>query len=139
VLAIDNDPDGIARLLQRPEAKGCDRLETRVASFTDETWSNVTLVVSLLALPYCPPDRFADVWSKICQSLVPGGYLVTQLFGDRHEWAKWSFVSHSSRVEVDALLQEFDVIELEEVETPARGADGSTITAHFFNIIARKK
>ena len=137
VLAIDNTAEGIKRLLANSQAKGNKSLETRVASFANETWSGANLVVALLALPYCPPADFPQVWKTICNSLVPGGYVCVQFFGDQHQWAQQSFITSFTKQQVIDLFDDYSFRKFEERQTTGTGADGSTVTVHDFNIIAK--
>jgi tellurite methyltransferase len=138
VLAIDFSADGIASLLARPEATTFkNSLETRVASFADTAWSDATMVVSLLALPYCPPAQFDSVWEAMSSSLKTGGYFVGQLFG-RGQYADASYITHLTRAQVDELLLGFTVIKLEEVDREVTH-EGETMRYHYFDIIAKRK
>ena len=84
VVAIDGEPEAIARLRARVGDQG-HRLVTTVARFEEARWPEAALVNSSFALPFCPPESFDDVWSRIRASLVPGARFSGQLFGDRLE------------------------------------------------------
>jgi tellurite methyltransferase len=152
VLAIDSEPAGIDRLMQRisdsPEA--ARRLETRVARFEDASWPAADLVNSSFALPFCPPDVFPGVWARITDSLVHGGRFCGQLFGERDEWAmressfarEWGSppgMSFHSREEALALLGDFDVEHFDEVDEDGVTAVGDAKHWHLFHIVARKR
>jgi tellurite methyltransferase len=149
VLAIDSDPEGIARLLRRSDLDGdsASRLETQVASFEDAVWPDADLVSSSFALPFCPPDQFGAVWRRIIASLRTGGRFCGQLFGDRDEWARrpssraWASppaMTFNSRAEVEVLLRELDVERFDEVDTDGTTAVGESKHWHVFHVVARK-
>lgn len=135
VLAIDYSQAGVDALLQRPEATQYkDKLETRVASFSDTSWSDATLVAALLALPYGPADSFDAVWQAIRASLLPGGYFVGQLFGPNH-YKGMNHIVRRTRSEVEAMLAGMEVIHLEELSLE-QTHEGETVYYNYFEIIA---
>lgn len=135
VLAIDYSQAGVDALLQRPEAKQYqDNLETRVASFSDTSWSNATLVAALLSLPYGPAENFDAVWQAIRASLLPGGYFVGQLFGPNH-YKGMNHIVRRTRSEVEAMLAGMEVIHLEELSLE-QTHEGETVYYNYFEIIA---
>ena len=151
VLAIDSEPAGVDRLVQRVAGCGdtASRLETRVARFEDASWPMSDLVNSSYALPFCPPDSFMAVWDRIIASLVPGGRFCGQLFGDRDEWATpstasardWSSppgMSFHSKEDVRLLLGDLDIEHLDEVDEDGTTAVGDAKHWHLFHIVARK-
>jgi SAM-dependent methyltransferase len=137
VLAIDFSQVGIETLLARPEAvQHKDKLETRVSSFGDTSWSDATLVAALLSLPYGPSATFDSVWQAVVSSLVPGGYFVGQLFGPDH-YKGMDHIVRRSRSEVDNMLAALEVLHLAEISQVIEH-EGEKTYYHFFEIIARK-
>lgn len=135
VLAIDYSQAGVDALLQRPEATQYkDNLETRVASFSDTSWSDATLVAALLSLPYGPAESFDAVWQAIRASLRPGGYFVGQLFGPNH-YKGMNHIVRRNRSEVEAMLAGMEVIHLEELSLE-QTHEGETVYYNYFEIIA---
>jgi membrane dipeptidase len=137
VVAIDGEPDAIDRLRASAGDTG-GRLQTQVARFEDARWPECDLVNASFALPFCPPDRFDELWSRIVESIRPGGRFSGQLFGDRDEWAG-SGITVQTRAQLDELLRPFEVERLEEVDE-----DGSTVTGqrkhwHLYHVVARKR
>ena len=45
------------------------------------------LLYSAYVLSYLAPDAFDRLWSAARERLRPGGFVVVNLFGDRHAWA----------------------------------------------------
>ena len=149
VLAIDAQSEALELLREREEARSAgERLQTEVASFVDATWPEADLVTSSFSLPFCPPDRFPDMWARIVASLRPGGRVCGQLFGDRDEWATregreqgWSSptpMTFHTREEVEQLLDGLDVEELNEVDEDGATAIGDRKHWHLFHVVARK-
>lgn len=138
VLAIDSEPDAIARLIARPEATDSDRLETMVCTFEEADWPETALVNASYALPFCPRDAFPGVWERIVASLPPGGRFCGQLFGDRDKWASDPTLTTLRREVVERLLEPFVTERLEEIEEDGQTALGAPKRWHLFHVVARK-
>ncbi|WP_371322010.1 class I SAM-dependent methyltransferase [Thermoleptolyngbya sichuanensis] len=139
VLAIDGDPEAIARLRQRDD---CDRtyLETRVQRFENLTLPPaVSLINASFCLPFCLPQHFAYLWEEIVVALSPGGRFCGQLFGDQDSWAAYADLTHHSRIEINQLLEPFTVEWLEEENHPGKTALGEDKHWHIFHIVAQKQ
>jgi hypothetical protein len=107
-------------------------------------------VNSSFALPFCPPDRFGEVWARIVTSLAPRGRFCGQLFGDHDEWASpsrastrdWESppaISFHAREEVLALLAGFDIEHLDEIEEDGTTVVGDPKHWHLFHVVARRR
>jgi SAM-dependent methyltransferase len=138
VLSIDSHPEGISRLLSRPDLQHADHLETRLAPFQEASWPDADLVNASFSLPFCPPSFFPIVWDRIVRSLRRGGRFAGQLFGDKDEWATIPKYTHHTRIEVEALLEPFEIERFEEVEQDGQTALGQQKHWHLFHIVARK-
>jgi SAM-dependent methyltransferase len=139
VLGIDGNPDAIARLRSRPDIAP-ERLETQVTRFEEVILPReVDLVNASFSLPFCPPEYFSDLWSKIVSSLRSGGRFCGQLFGDRDSWAIYTSINHHTREQVEVLLQPFDVEVFEEEDHPGKTALGEHKHWHIFQIVARTR
>lgn len=139
VLAIDGEAEAIARLRQRCD---CDRtyLETRVQRFENLTLPpDISLINASFCLPFCPPERFLDLWEEIVATLALGGRFCGQLFGDQDSWASYENLTHHSRDQVELLLLPFVVELLEEENHAGKTALGEEKHWHIFNIVARKR
>jgi SAM-dependent methyltransferase len=140
VLAIDAEPDAIAELRQRPEARDAGgRLETSVARFEAIDLPRADLVNSSFALPLCTPDQFPALWARIRAALNPGARIACQLLGPRDSWARRepAPVNHD-RAAVHALLAGLGVEMLEEEETDSVTPRGQQKHWHIFHVVARK-
>ncbi|WP_035984797.1 class I SAM-dependent methyltransferase [Leptolyngbya sp. KIOST-1] len=147
VLAIDGEPEAIARLRQRDDWVGkawpkANRtyLETRVQRFEDLTLPpDLSLINASFCLPFCPPGHFAHLWEEIVVALAPGGRFCGQLFGDQDSWAVYADINSHSRPQVNQLLDPFVVEWLDEENHPGKTALGEDKHWHVFNIVARKR
>jgi SAM-dependent methyltransferase len=151
VLAIDAQEEAIERLRAHDEVQACgDRLETLVADFESAVWAPTDLVNASFALPFCPPQRFAGLWSRITTSLDAGGRFCGQLFGDHDEWASspptsggdWSSppaMTFQTRAEVDDLLGAFEIEQLIEIDEDGSTAVGDAKHWHLYHVVARKR
>ena len=135
VLAIDAEPEAIERLLARADS---EMLETQVARFDEARWPEAELVNSSFALPFCPPDAFPAVWSRIVASLRPGGRFSGHLFGDRDEWAGETDMSFHSRAAAEALFDDFELERFDEVDEAGKTAVGEPKHWHLFHVVARR-
>lgn len=139
VLAIDAEIAGIerlrARLAGQPEI---ERLETLVERFETARWPAAALVNSSFALPFCPPERFEEVWGRIAASLPTGGRFSGQLFGVRDGWASDPELTFVARSQVEELLQGFTPERLDEVEQDGMTATGRPKHWHLFHVVARR-
>jgi SAM-dependent methyltransferase len=140
VVAVDPVHAAVSALLQKATERQLDSGLTVVQSKIEEAdWGQVDYVNANLVLPYCPPETFSQVWQKISDSLVTGGCLAGQLFGNEHSYAAYDWVSVFTRAEVDALLQPFDILKCDERKLTAQNGAGQPVTSHQFDIIVRKR
>lgn len=139
VLAIDGEAEAIMRLLKRPDIHR-QLLETHVMRFENLILpESVDLINASFALPFCPPEYFPNLWTKITLSLGSGGRFCGQLFGNRDSWAVYPSMNHHTRQEIEALLQPFEIEMLEEEDHPGKTAIGEEKHWHIFHIVVRKK
>ena len=140
MLALDGQPEAIRRLEARSDlrAEWRTRLEARVSAFEEADWPETDLVNSSFALPFCPPEAFPAVWSRIVASLRPGGRFCGQLFGDRDGWSGEEDMTFLARESLEELLDGLDVERLDEVEEDGRTAIGNAKHWHLYHLVVRK-
>jgi hypothetical protein len=140
VLALDRQAEAIRRLRARPDlpAGSAARLETRVSPFEEAEWSGADLVTSSFALPFCRPDAFPALWSRIVGSLRTGGRFCGQLFGDRDGWSGEDDMTFLTRASLDELLDGLEVERLDEVEEDGGTAIGKAKHWHLYDLVVRK-
>ena len=137
VLAIDAQEEALRRL--RAAVGGYERLETQVTTFEDVALPPCDLVNASFALPFCPPDRFEELWARIGDALRPGGRFCGQLFGDRDGWAGNSAITFHTRADVERLLAGYDAERLDEEEEDSTTVVGDAKHWHLFHVVARKR
>lgn len=136
VVAIDSEAEAIRRL--RATAGDDERLTTQVAAYEHAALPECDLVNASWSLPFCRPEVFGVVWSRIVDSLRPGGRFAGQLFGDRDEWSTESGMTFHTRAQAEALFVDFELERFDEVEE-----DGETVLKnpkhwHVFHVVAHK-
>jgi tellurite methyltransferase len=137
VLAIDNERRAIERVLAQSTARDRARLEALQASFEDASWSTADLVNASFALPFCQPHVFSGVWTRLVESLRPGGRFAGQLFGDRDSWSGSPTLTILNRDQVLKLLHSFEIEVFEEEDRDGPTALGAAKHWHIFHVVAR--
>ena len=140
VLAIDGQEEGIRRLRARPDLPPNPRLETQISLYEDTLLPEnaAHLFNASFSLPFCSPDYFLTLWQQIVASLVPGGRISGQLFGDRDGWAGRPGMTHHTRAEAETLLVPLVIERFDEEERDGITATGASKHWHIFHIVARK-
>jgi SAM-dependent methyltransferase len=137
VVAIDSEQAGLDLLTARIPAASARQIRVVRASYTDADLPGAHLVHAGFSLPFCAPDRFADLWVRIRQALRPGGIFAGQLFGPHDSWAGNPGMVFHDRSEVETLLDGLDVLELRETDEDGQARSGPKHW-HLFDIVARK-
>ncbi len=141
VTALDGHPMAIDLLLERvpPEERGGRaRLTTHTVGFDRATWGECDLLNASFALPFCPPEHFTALWTRVRATIRTGGRFAGQLFGDRDSWAVLPDRTHHPRSALDALFAGFLLEELREEEKLDTDCAGTPKHWHVFHIVARK-
>jgi len=145
VLAIDAEPEAIARVERLPALLGSDlatdRLTTRLASFTDlEELPPASLVHAGFSLPFCPAEHFPRLWAAIEVSVGDGGLFVGQLFGDRDTWAgtEGAAMTFHSRSDLVRRFDGWDLLRVDEQDEAGNSLAGPKHW-HVFHVIARHR
>ena len=138
VLAIDGQPEAIARVeaIAPPEYR--DRLQSQVAAFESLALLPADLINASFSLPFCAPDRFDALWADIRAALQPGGRFTGHLFGDRDGWANRADMTCHTVAQVQALLAGLVVEYFIEEENDGVTALGDPKHWHTFSIVARR-
>ena len=135
VLAIDRqlNQDFILNRLSDNEKK---MISFKESSFEDVELPNTKLLTAFFSIPFCNPNNFDELWTKIYNSIEDNGYFVGQLFGDRDAWNVVESINTFSIDKVKEYLKNYNIIKLEEIEY-VRKSDNKKW--HFYDIIAQKK
>jgi SAM-dependent methyltransferase len=140
VTAIDSAPAAAEVLAPRvaeaaPEVR--DRLEVVIAPAGDVALPPLDLFYAGYVLSFLAPDAFSGLWASLRDRLRPGGFIVVNIFGDRHGWAGQFDTTFLPRPEVEALLVGLEVSIFDEVEEDGDSFVGPTHW-HYFDIVARR-
>ena len=135
VLAIDRqlNQDFILNRLSDNEKK---MISFKESSFEDVELPKTKLLTAFFSIPFCNPNNFDELWTKIYNSIEDNGYFVGQLFGDRDAWNVVKSINTFSIDKVKEYLKNYNIIKLEEIEY-VRESDNKKW--HFYDIIAQKK
>lgn len=135
VLAIDRqlNQDFILNRLSDNEKK---MISFKESSFEDVELPKTKLLTAFFSIPFCNPNNFDELWTKIYNSIEDNGYFVGQLFGDRDAWNVVESINTFSTDKVKEYLKNYNIIKLEEIEY-VRESDNKKW--HFYDIIAQKK
>ena len=138
VVATDSHPDAFALLLPRvPEAQR-SLLTTVPVDFAETEVLPCDLVNASFALPFCEPDHFPGLWSRIVAAIRPGGRFAGQFFGKRDDWASLPKRTHQTREEVLELLAGFELEMLREEERDDPPEVRKPKHWQIFHVVARK-
>ena len=135
VLAIDRqlNQDFILNRLSDDEKK---LISFKEGSFENIELPKTQLLTAFFSIPFCNPNNFDELWTKIYNSIEDNGYFVGQLFGDRDAWNVVDSINTFPIDKVKEYLKEYKIIKLEEVEY-VRESDNKKW--HYYDIIAQKK
>ena len=135
VLAIDRqlNQDFILNRLSDSEKQ---LISFNESSFEDVELPKTKLLTAFFSIPFCNPNNFDELWTKIYNSIEDNGYFVGQLFGDRDAWNVVESINTFSIDKVKEYLKNYNIIKLEEIEY-VRENDNKKW--HFYDIIAQKK
>ncbi len=143
VAAIDFNPDviAIAKKINNP------KLFARVANLEEyhPPKNTYNFVNAMFTLPFIKPKNFKFVFKGLYESLVSGGIMAFQLFGDKDQWAETAEEDrfHKSMTflnseQVAKLLEDKIVIKNEEVIQETKLAVGGFRKSHEFRVILKK-
>jgi tellurite methyltransferase len=136
VFAVDAEEEAIERL--RARVGDSNALQTQVAPFEKAEWPRADLLNASFSLPFCPPDRFPDVWERIRTSIAPGGRFSGHLFGERDGWAGEEDMTFQSREAAEGLFDGFELERFDEEEEDGETAVGTPKHWHVFHVVARR-
>ena len=134
VVAIDGQESAVKFLERRVAPGQRNRLECLVARMEEVELRPADLVYASFSLPFCRPEKFPLLWSKIRNSLRPGGHFAGQLFGDRDEWKGARPMTFHSADEVRRLSRGTRIELLRETVEEGMSYGGPKHW-HFFDLI----
>jgi SAM-dependent methyltransferase len=138
VVSVDSAPESAEVLLPRVPDACRARLVTLTAPVESADLPPFHLLYSGYALSFLDPDAFRRLWATVRDRLQPGGFLVVNIFGDRHAWAgSEPGTTFLPRTDVERLLDGLEIVAFEEVEEDGGSFSGPTHW-HLFDIVARR-
>jgi tellurite methyltransferase len=137
VVAVDNEPLALERLHAQVPNEHRAALQTHCIAFEQLELPAVDLINSSFALPFCPPEYFAQLWQHIEMALADGGLFAGHFFGERDDWASPQLSIHSHS-QLNSLLGNWEILDLEEIDRPGKTAVGRSKHWHLFSVVARR-
>jgi len=138
VLAVDNEPEAIARTTANCSGAGTGRLATWLEDFEHlPDLPRASLIHAGLSLPFCHPARFQFLWGQILRALQPGGVFAGHLFGVRHGWSTREQLSFHTEQEIRRMCDGMEISLLRETESSIDGSSGQ-LNWHRFDLIVNK-
>ncbi len=138
VTAVDSDPNAIAILSELAQ----ERLRVVQSSFEDFVYEHEAydLASSQFSLPFNPRASFTNLFTRIKQSIKPGGIFTGQFFGIHDEWnTPERNMTFLTQEQVDELLSDMTVREFSEEDKIGPTASGTLKHWHVFHVIAQKE
>lgn len=140
VISIDSN-DVEQRILHKLKDEQRKNFKFEQQKFEKIKLEKNNLVVANNSLSFCKREKFKELWDKIKESILPGGYFVGNFWGDKDEWKeKMKDKTFLTREDIEEMFKDFEIlnhdIELEEdgftdMKTPKHW--------HVFRVTARKK
>ncbi|MBV9151153.1 MAG: class I SAM-dependent methyltransferase, partial [Alphaproteobacteria bacterium] len=119
-----------------------DRLTFVLSRFEDFDFpaSRYDLVNAEFSLPFIRPRNFTSTFTKLLNSVKPGGIFTGQLFGPNDSWnVENSGMTFLTRAEAEAFFRDFELVQVEEEDHPGTTKLGEPKHWHIFHIIAKKQ
>ncbi|TBU72276.1 class I SAM-dependent methyltransferase [Pseudomonas daroniae] len=138
VLAVDAEPLAFDYLQPLVPGEQHAALRCTCSPFQGVELPAAELINGSFALPFCAPADFPGLWRRIEQAVKPGGLFAGHFFGERDDWASDGLTIHT-RAEVAALLQHWQIIDLQEIDRPGQTAVGRAKHWHLFAVVARRQ
>lgn len=139
VWATDIQGQALRGVFERTPAERRPRIHTRVADIARMAFepNAFDVVVAAFCLFFVPKEALDRKWPEIGTAIRPDGLLMGQLLGPRDDWAAQGYTTHT-RSEVQALLEPFEVLHLEEAERDGATSTGTKKHWHVFHFVVRR-
>ena len=139
VLAIDKEDteEIIRKHLTDEEQK---KMKFLNAKFGRMDIPKTKLIVANYSLSFSKRELFNEIWKKIDDSIIKGGYFVGTLFGKNDSWAKGkNDMTFFDTNNINAMFKEYKILKYEEIEKDKKTALGQDKHWHIFDITAIKR
>lgn len=138
VLAIDRE-DVKSRIEAKLTKEKMKKFNFLKQKFEDVKIEKNNLVVANFSIPFCNKNNFKELWNKIKNGILKGGYFVGNFFGDNDEWKSTKEeMTFLTKEHVIKLFNDFKIIEFEEVEKDDLTGLDKIKHWHILNVIAKK-
>lgn len=140
VLAVDREREGVERLQKRVPPHQQPNLQTCVTAFEGlRDLPACDFINASFSLPFCAPTHFTRLWEIIVRAIRPRGRFAGTFFGEHDSWAQDPSMTLRTRIQLEALLEPFEIEELLEEESDGETALGDTKHWHTFEVVASKR
>ena len=137
VLAVDSEPAGIKRLMEKVPQEWQARLQTQLATFEEFILPPADLIHASYSIPFCHPDHFLALWEQISNALNPGGRFAGQFLGVHDSWADSKDMTFHTEAQVRSMIAAFETEYFHEEDADGQAASGPKHW-HVFTVIVRK-
>ena len=138
VLAIDSS-DVEKMIRSKLSDTEQEKLKFELQKFESLKLPKCDLLISNNSLPFCEKKYFYQMWEEICSSIKNNGYFVGNFFGINDEWnTKEDKRTFLSKEDVIKLFNDFEILEIQEIEKNKPTAEGKMKHWHTIEIIAKK-
>ena len=137
VLAVDPTREAGEALLRRVPAVAAGRLEIRTVPAQIADLPPFDLLYAGYAFSFLGPTAFPGFWAGVRDRLLPGGWLVFNIFGPLDTWAGDATMTFLNLEAVHRLLDGLEIVAIDEEDK-----DGDSFVGrkhwHLFDVIARR-
>jgi SAM-dependent methyltransferase len=105
LVAIDQQPEGLARHGSATKSEHQARLATRQVSFAGAALQAAEFIWAGASLPFAAPASFPGLRTRILAALKPGGHFAGDLFGPRHAWADREDMNFHPAAQIEELCR----------------------------------
>lgn len=139
VLAIDRE-DVEQRIAKRLNTNEKEKFKFKKENFENIKLEKTNAIIANNSLPFCQKTKFQELWNKIKESILEGGYFVGNFFGINDSWKPLrTEMVFLTKEQVINLFTDFEIIKLKEIEKDAVTGLGKMKHWHIFVVIAKKK
>lgn len=116
-------------------------VEVSQNSFERFSYPNAGVVIAGASLFFANPAEFIQTWQRISDSIVEGGVFVGDFLGQSDSWASDypSQTAPLTKLAVESLFKDFDVIRFHERNELGKTAIGIEKHWHVYSVIAVKR
>lgn len=144
VIAVEPNPVGLAITWLRAFAAGkASSLKCIQSDYTEFEPPECAVVNAGFSLPFCPVDKWPDLWRRIENALPAGGVFAGQFFGPADTWAKNLLKNAPSQHFTEKYIRElfagYHIVDFKEVREAGAGPDGVPKQWHVYHVVARKR